>query len=267
MKEKLIQYKWQLAVIGIVILNIGWMIYNNKQVQEGVLIEEAPVEQTVVSDLPKELKENTASDSVVQEMMITTEEIELEASSQLEQSEALKASESLEKVSQVPVYICGEVINAGVYYVDQDAIINDVIACAGGLTRDADATVINLASPIQPNEKIIIPKQGEEIDKLEDSYENRERIETLPSSYSNLQSGNSNSSGYTSCSTSQTGLVNINTATKAELMGLSGIGEVKALAIIAYRQEQGGFKNIEEIMQISGIGEKTFEKLKPFITT
>ena len=63
------------------------------------------------------------------------------------------------------------------------------------------------------------------------------------------------------------GLVNINTATKEQLMTLNGIGAVKAEAIIAYRQEKGRFDSIDEIMQISGIGDKTFEKIKQFITT
>lgn len=241
MKEKIQQYKWIIIIACILILNIGWMIYDRQQVNDGILIEEntnTKVEQPTPYELgqAKEIdeEENTAK---------------------------LEAVTKSEQVQKVPIYICGEVLNPGVYYVASDAIINDVIICSGGLTPDADHTAINLASPIQPNEKIIVPKQGEEIDKSVDSYENRERIETVPSSQLTSQPSPNTSSA------SQNELININTATKEELMTLNGIGEAKAAAIIAYRQENGGFKSIDEMMQISGIGEKTFDKIKQFITT
>lgn len=155
---------------------------------------------------------------------------------------------------EIPVYICGAVNTPGVYYVSSQAIINDVIEKCGGFTEDADQTVVNLASKVIANEKIIIPKQGEEIDKLLDSYDNRERVEI------------SLSSGVAS-SNQESQEINLNTASKEKLMTLDGIGEVKAIAIIAYREENGGFNSIEEIKNISGIGEKTFEKIKQFITT
>ena len=263
MKEKMIQYKWPLMMIGIIILNIVWIIYDKQQMKNGILIEHIPmasasppvmVEEESVLLMSNESKDKSET--------IPTNQISINAQSE---AETLKVNE--DKDEEVPIYICGEVCRAGVYYVKQDAIINDVIKCAGGLTREADATAINLASPIQANEKIIIPRQGEEIDKLEDSYENRERIETLPDSQSNLQSIKAPTSENSTSDNQSTKLININTATKDELMSLSGIGEVKAESIITYRQEQGGFKNIEELMQVSGIGEKTFEKLKLFITT
>lgn len=257
MKEKMIQYKWPLVIIAIVLLNIGWIIYDNNQMEKGILIEEAP-NRSIMTSQTEEKEIPLATELPSEEQIISTQAI-----SPNEQPQ----SEVLEVALQVPVYICGAVLNPGVYYVDQDAIVNDVIQCAGGLTREADETVINLASPIQPNEKIIIPKQGQEIDKTEDSYENRERIETLPTSESNLQTSKTDSSTHNTNTINSNGLVNINTATQNELMSLNGIGEVKAQAIITYRNEQGGFKSIEEIMQISGIGEKTFEKIKPFITT
>ena len=258
MKEKMIQYKWILAIVGIVILNFGWIIYTKGQMKQGILIEDRPIEPVAITTVEEQVQTQNVSEITSNNIEVSLEEPKLEV---------LPNTEEAEKNAQVPVYICGEVLRAGVYYVEQDAIINDVIECAGGLTREADETLINLASPIRPNEKIIVPKQGEEIDKNEDSYENRERIETLPSSESNLHTTTIQSEMSRMESAHTSGLININSATKSELMSLSGIGEVKAQAIIAYREEQGGFKNIEEIMQISGIGEKTFEKLKPLITT
>lgn len=140
----------------------------------------------------------------------------------------------------------------GVYYVQKDAIVNDIVAISGGFTDEANPLAVNLASPIKPNEKIIIPKQGEEIDKLMDSYDNIERATISLDE----EVGTSE----------QDDKVHINIASKEEFMTLNGIGEVKAGAIIAYRQEKGGFSSIEEVKNISGIGEKTFEKIKPFIT-
>lgn len=264
MKEKMIQYKWPILMIALVVLNIGWMIYDKQQKQEGILIEEISIESTDTVEKEQDVYLlDTENDTYIDK------HINEQVSNSVESVQEIKTiqSEVAETVKQVPIYICGEVTHEGVYYVAPDAIIDDVIECAGGFTRDADRTVINLASPIRPNEKIIIPKQGQEIDKIEDSYENRERLETLTSSEYNIQSNSVSSTSNEINTRTNSERVNINTATKNELMNLTGIGEVKAEAIIAYRQEQGGFKNIEEIKQISGIGQKTFEKLKQFITT
>lgn len=139
----------------------------------------------------------------------------------------------------VPVYICGQVSNPGVYYVEADYIINEAIVLAGGFTLEADAESINLARQIKSNEKIYIPKQGEKIDKTAYSYENIG-------------------------DTSQ--LVNINYATVEELDTLPSIGTTRAQQIIDYRSSNGTFLVIEDIKNVPGIGEKIFESLKDFIT-
>lgn len=139
----------------------------------------------------------------------------------------------------VPVYICGQVSNPGVYYVEADYIINEAIVLAGGFTLEADTESINLARQIKSNEKIYIPKQGEKIDKTAYSYENIG-------------------------DTSQ--LVNINYATVEELDTLPSIGTTRAQQIIDYRSSNGTFLVIEDIKNVPGIGEKIFESLKDFIT-
>ncbi|MBQ1273837.1 MAG: helix-hairpin-helix domain-containing protein [Cellulosilyticum sp.] len=270
MKEKVMQYKWIIMIICIIVLNIGWSLYSKQQSNNQFCIEE----QTADSKEITQSKETTNSQEVTQSQEVVkvdgcnNNEKQLEENVDIVQSETPKEATKeditlvqAQEPKEVPIYICGEVLNPGVYYVSTNAIINDVIICSGGMTRQADATAINLASPIVPNEKIIIPKQGEEFDKSLDSYENRERIETLPSSQLTSQPSKSASAD------SQNKLININTATKEELMTLNGVGEVKAEAIIVYRQENGAFESIDEMMQISGIGKKTFDKIKQFITT
>lgn len=179
-----------------------------------------------------------------------------------------KASSQIETVNspiEVPIYICGAVNKPGVYYVFSDAIIDEVVQASGGFTSEADVEAVNLASPIIPHEKIIIPKIGEQIDKPLESYDNRmDNVIAKDDMYpakNNIagQDANSAKKGQNSC-------ININSASKEILMTLPGIGEVKANAIITYRQEHGSFKNKEELTSVTGIGEKTYEKLAQLIT-
>lgn len=148
--------------------------------------------------------------------------------------------------SGVYVYICGEVKNPGVYELSADSRIYEAVDAAGGFTEDAARERVNLASKVSDGMQITI-------------Y-NMEDIASLPAD-SGSEDGSSGQNG-----TAGTGLVNLNTATKEELMTLKGIGEAKAEDIIRYREKSGGFKKIEEIMKISGIKEAGFQKIKDRIT-
>ncbi len=145
-----------------------------------------------------------------------------------------------EKPKDITVYITGEVNKPDVYKLPEGSIVKDVITKAGGTTKNADLVAINLAKKITDGEEIIVPKKG-------------------------VRSGASVDSG-SSASASKSNKININTAGIATLEKLPGIGEVKANAIIRYRKEHNGFKTIHEITRVSGIGEKTFEKIKDLIT-
>ncbi|NLI90438.1 MAG: hypothetical protein GX366_08575 [Epulopiscium sp.] len=145
-------------------------------------------------------------------------------------------------IEKVPVYVCGQVKNPDVYYLDSDAIIKEAITLAGGFTNDADVEVWNLAMQVEKGLKIYIPKQGEKIDKNQVSYDNREE-------------GNNPPNG-------ESGLININTATSQELTTLPGIGPVIAQNIIDYRDSNGDFQRIEDITNVSRIGQGTLDKIK-----
>jgi competence protein ComEA len=160
-------------------------------------------------------------------------------------SEPGKANNPTEDIAQVPqetisVYITGAVVNPGVYDLAPNARVKDALDMAGGATEQADLLRINLASRISDGQQIIVPKLGELIEApTEDAgiYQN-----------------------------SDDGLINVNTADIARLMELPGIGEVIASNIIAYREANGLFKDIEELKNVNRIGDKTFERLKDLIT-
>ncbi len=177
------------------------------------------------------------------------------------------------KSSYYKVDIKGEVINPGIYSLKVDSRVIDVINKAGGITENADTTVINLSKKIVDEMVIIIyskeqianferTKEMEEylISKCEQKDENSLKNDACISNDVPSSSEGENSKNQ------QTGKVSLNKATKEELMTLSGIGEAKAEDIIKYREENGGFKTIDEIKNVSGIGDAIFVKIQENIT-
>ena len=162
------------------------------------------------------------------------------------QSEEETESEQTTEALQVAVYVCGAVNHAGVYYVSPDAIKETAVQMAGGFTEEADPMYVNLAQPVTSGERIYIPTKEETAGM---SWETDEISEHNQDESVQADSGK----------------VNINTATKEELMTLPGIGESKADAIIAYREARGNFHNAEELMNIDGIKEGVYNKIKDLI--
>ncbi len=138
--------------------------------------------------------------------------------------------------SPVFVYVCGEVEKPGVYELQEGDRVVDAVEAAGGMTGEASDTWLNLAELISDGQKIEVPsrEQAEELAKVREEEES--------------------------------GLVNLNTASEEELMTLTGIGEAKAREILNYREEHGGFQKPEELMEIPGIKEGVFLKIKDQIT-
>ena len=135
------------------------------------------------------------------------------------------------------VHICGAVNRPGVYALPEGSRVCDAVEAAGGLSEEASGSSVNQAERLVDGMRIVVPTQ--------------EEAALFPSG---------------SGSGSSAGLVNINTASREELMQLPGIGETRAEAILNYRQEQGRFQTIEDIMKVDGIKEASFEKLKELIT-
>ena len=165
----------------------------------------------------------------------TTDENELIVSSNI--SNTIDNKEN----TDIIVHVSGCVKNNTIVSLKSGSRIKDAIDAAGGLTDEADLTSVNLAYILEDGEKIYIPKKGEEISQEETS------------------------TSYTS-SSSKSSKININTATPVELESIPGIGSSTATKIIDYRKENGKFKNIEDIKNVSGIGDAKFEKMKDYIS-
>lgn len=158
------------------------------------------------------------------------------------------------------VDIKGEVLNPGVYNIVKNSIVNDVIVLAGGLTKNADTTCVNLSKKIT-DEMVIYINSKSEIKKMK---EEKEIVVTNEKICSDVINGAYNSS--TTEEITSNSKININSATIEELTTLPGIGEEKAKNIIEYRTTNNGFKDITEIKNISGIGDALFNNIKDLIT-
>ena len=159
------------------------------------------------------------------------------------------------------VYITGEVKNPGIYELEENSRIKDVIEKAGGLKETADITDINLATILQDEDKITIPTK----DKKMEEKQNTERIQSNKQSKTTEKSQNTTSISTNTTGKNQNTKVNINTATQTELETLPGIGPSTASKIVSYRKENGKFKSIEEIKKVNGIGESKYKKIKELI--
>ncbi len=149
-----------------------------------------------------------------------------------------------EDTVKLVIDIDGCVKHPGIYEIDEGTRLYEVIEMAGGLTKSADTTLINQAEVLSDGQKIIIPKKAAR-------YEGSDGKE----------SDVSVAAGQTS-----DGRININLADADTLQKIPGVGPATAEKILTYREANGMFKDIEDIKNISGIGEKTFEKMKDKIT-
>lgn len=172
-------------------------------------------------------------------------DVDSESESQIVIEESKNIEEKEDKKETVRVDVKGAVMKEGVYEIDEGSCVLDAIRLAGGLNDDADTSFINLSKQVVDQMMIVIPTLEE------------------------VQSGN----GFVSeehnidntILDSSSDLVSINHASLAELQTLPGIGEKKALDIISYREENGGFQSLEDLKNVKGIGDRTFENLKEYI--
>ena len=132
------------------------------------------------------------------------------------------------------VDVKGAVKHPGVFETTKDKRVKDLIEEAGGLLEDADTSTLNLSQKVKDQMVIYVLKHGEKPKQISDG----------------------------GSSSSNTDVININTANKEQLMKISGVGKTKAEAIISYREKNGDFKKKEDITKVRGIGKATFEKIK-----
>lgn len=149
-------------------------------------------------------------------------------------------------IATIQVHVTGCVVSPDVYTLNEGSRVSDAVQAAGGLTAEASETSMNLARLIEDGEQILIPSIQEAVQAREPS-----------------QQVNAAQTAESSSTTSAK--VNINSADITQLQTLSGIGASKAQKIVAYREQHGPFKSIDDLANVSGIGEKTLESLRESI--
>ena len=186
--------------------------------------------------------ETQASDAVESELSDTSASDE-EAGGAVEEadSEWISAQED----TSLCVFVCGAVESPGVYTLAAGSRVCDAIEAAGGFSEDASQDYWNQAEYVSDGQMIDVPTEAE--------VQSGQAAASTEATASGMDSGESDDSS---------GKININTATLEELTQISGIGEARAEAIIRYREENGAFSCIEDIKNVSGIGDGLFEKMQ-----
>jgi len=145
------------------------------------------------------------------------------------------------------VQVAGEVARPGVYRVPAGARVNEAVQRAGGLTRRADQAGVNLVARVQDGQQVIVPRRGAA----------GAAVASAGSGGGGAGAGGGGSSGRP---------VSLSSATVAQLDGLDGIGPTLAQRIVDYRQTHGGFRSVDQLRDVSGIGDKRFEALRKAVT-
>ena len=181
-----------------------------------------------------------------------------------------------QETPRIAVHVCGQVQNPGVYYLKPGDRAVDAVTAAGGFTPEADPEALNLAAFVWDAQRLYIPSEEEAKAAREAGTDLSASGESAPAqnpyapgqsaSAQNPYAPGESASGQTAGDAKdKAGKVNINTASKADLLGLPGIGESKAQAILSYRETHGAFRAVEDIMQVPGIKQGIFEQIQGYL--
>lgn len=202
------------------------------------------------------------------EIVLTTEAVEETAepqSAETEETAAETAAPPAQEVKEIKeperivIHVCGAVNREGVYTLDAGSRVYEAVSAAGGFAQDADEAYINQAEILADGVRLRIPTKAETEAAAQTAAESQPPVPEVLSGGKDAPKAAAGSGG-------ADGKININTADKETLCRLSGIGESTAAKIIAWRDANGAFSRIEDIMQVSGIKEKLFAKIKDDIT-
>ena len=218
-----------MKIINILGLAIVMLLSLTACGSKGILVETMEEEGTeaVFGEISDEAT-NISEDSMANE------------SANASDSDAADTEDVVASEDTITVYVCGAVVQEGVYELTAGSRISDALLMAGGYDENALHGYVNLAERLEDGERIYFP-----------DYQELEELGIVPIS---------------STESSESGLVNINTADAEMLKTLPGIGDAKAADIIAYREEHGAFSSIEDIKNVSGIGESIYNRISSGIT-
>lgn len=185
----------------------------------------------------------------------------------LNNQEDITLNELVEEIKETTcnIDIKGAVKKPGVYKLSCTLNISDAIKSAGGVTEEADTSVINLAKQIT-NEMVIIVYTKEEV-KNSNIVDTVVKVVESECVCPNIQNDGCINTEIKDTIGSNNSLININTANQSELQELPGIGASKAKTIIEYREKNGKFQQVEDILNVDGIGNTLYEQIKAYITT
>ena len=187
------------------------------------------------------LQREQKQENNIQQLM---EQTSYSSSSTTEKSKQRSENDQGDKnEGMVTVDVKGAVKKPGVYRLKSSSRVHDALIKAGGMTDEADLKSINQAQKLVDEAVVYVAKVGE-----------------------NVVDVTTNTSASTATSQAKAGLVNLNTATEADFQTISGIGQKRAQDIIAYREANGKFKSVDDLKNVTGIGAKTLEKLKEYVT-
>lgn len=175
-------------------------------------------------------------------------EVSDEAAGEADVTDQGQKAESVESTGNegvIYVFVCGQVASPGVYELPEGSRICQAIDAAGGMLDTASADWVNQAETVMDGQKIYVPST-EEADTMQDGQQTTQMQDA-------------------SSAEGTDGKVHLNSASREELMTLTGIGEKKADAIIRYRESNGGFRSVDELTQVEGIKEGTYNKIKDSI--
>lgn len=278
--KKLIKNKFFVLTIVAIVVTVVYFIaqkaidnyiFNNND----EIVSEEDVESSDL-EIDNEEKNKETSDSAEMSGMICEDEMDVvleeeivensmaEAESkevQKGEKDSIEDAKESEVVEKIFVYVTGEVNNPGVVILDEGSRIADAINAAGGTTSKANISKINLVYVLDDGMKVNIPNNNDLKNEFEYITKSSGDGANDTEEHSDETSSSNNSQEYTKSYS----IVNINTATQTELETLPGIGPSIALKIINYRKENGKFSSIEDLKNVSGIGEAKFEAVKKFV--
>lgn len=172
------------------------------------------------------------------------------------------ASKDQDKPTEVVVHVAGAVRRPGIYHLSPDSRADDALKAAGGAKPDANLDAINLAAHVEDGKQLYVPTRVEQ--PQGGAPEQTAQAQPASANHHVNATGLSHSHSQKLTSPNQ-GTININTASAEELQRLPGVGPSYAVRIVQFRKENGPFANPDQLMDVSGIGDKKFAKMRPFV--